>query len=104
MRFEGISCDECRQTIPVPEFQIAVYLDIAGNVKKLEAARELEGVVVSSPGTGNEIALLDICGCHCLQKSLMRLMEKLQLTSSNGKHKLPPAQTEDADVDVGGSQ
>lgn len=85
MRFEGISCDECRKTIPVPEFQIAVYLDKGtGAVRKLEAAPLLTDRFIADANT--ETTLLDICGCHCLQKSLMRLMEKLQLTSSNGKH------------------
>ena len=83
MRFEGISCDECRKTISEPEFQIAVHTETAGGrVLKIEAARELE----DQDSGDSRYMVLDICGCHCLQKSLMRLMEKLQVESSNGKH------------------
>jgi len=85
MRFEGISCDECRKTIPEPEFQIAVYTEASGKVRKLEAAKVIDSLELQ-PQKG--YILLDICGCHCLQKSLMRLMEKLQV-ESNGKHPAP---------------
>jgi hypothetical protein len=81
MRFEGISCDECRKTISIPEFQIAVYTDEAGKVRSIEAARDI--LLYSLP---DGCVVFDICGCHCLQKSLMRLMEKLQVESANGKH------------------
>lgn len=84
MRFEGISCDECREPIKgMPEFQVGMVFDKIGKVTSLEIAREIIAPRVDS---SKGYALLDICGMACLQKSVMRSVEKIQLTSSNGKH------------------
>jgi hypothetical protein len=85
MRFDGISCDECRKTIAEPSFQVGIYFDETGKATSLEIAEQITASRSSEfPMKG--YALLDICGLACLQKAVMRQMEKIQLGTSNGKH------------------
>lgn len=102
MKFPGTACDECRKETTDERFdgfQLLVHLNEAGKVTGLEIARELP-----KPDPEGRDILLDLCTLACLQKAVMRSMEKMQLGTANGKHDavLPPAQSDGTGVDAGG--